>query len=422
MGNQEIQYVLADCSMSLFRNTISWDLKPSYLFRRSRELGFVGISRKALSRGSIIAAAILLFPLSVFVFFRYRVVSVLDKNIGHLYAEVDCFLKKVELGHYDALITSLNPRFLLPVGQNDFQLTFLEFLPGSRLVVLRNSLPVFLARVLSVFPYLRVDTSDFILAASKPATYYTVNNLWRGREPLFKLDEKCRKQLSKLRMELGIPDGADYICIHDRRKITGRDDSELQKHREWTVDDYSREIVDYVEKNNVYAVCMGETTPPKELENSKHHIRYTGTNLKNSRNDILLIAGSSLFFGGSSGLFIVAGVFGVPSILVNMLPISCTSYFTADVTLYKEIVCSASSVSIPLNEAMKTNITTFRTSWEYSDNNLSLHPTPAQKVANALTSFNSRDELYFEAQNRLFDEIFPKAYGKNSTGLIARNY
>ena len=155
------------------------------------------------------------------------------------------------------------------------------------------------------------------------------------RPPLLTLDASHKNFLNQLLQQLGIPEGAWYVCLHVR---------EDGYHKEWNalypslrsadLEDYGPAVEEIVTAGG-WVVRMGDRTMKPIPLTWKGAVDYAHSNIAMATADISLLLGCRFFLGTNSGLGIIPGLGGVPSGFTNWAPLGMPPWNQHDVFMPK---------------------------------------------------------------------------------------
>jgi putative glycosyltransferase (TIGR04372 family) len=155
-----------------------------------------------------------------------------------------------------------------------------------------------------------------------------------GRGPLLKLDDQKKGALRYLLHEMGIPEGAWYVCLHVREPgFHANWNSKYPSARDAEIDDYL-EVIDIVRERGGWIVRVGDPSM-KRLPEMDRVYDYAHSNLKSQIGDLVLPVGCRFFLGTNSGYATVSGIYGVPNLLTNWIPVTLPLWFGQDVMIPK---------------------------------------------------------------------------------------
>ena len=154
------------------------------------------------------------------------------------------------------------------------------------------------------------------------------------RAPLLSLSEANKDALRGWLRQMGIPEGAWYVCLHVREAgFHGHWNAAYPTVRDANVEDYILAVKTITERGG-YVVRVGDQTM-KRLPKMEGVFEYAHSNLKNSIADVLLPAGCRFFMGTNSGYATVPAIYGIPNVLTNWAPIALPLWFSQDVMIPK---------------------------------------------------------------------------------------
>jgi putative glycosyltransferase (TIGR04372 family) len=163
-----------------------------------------------------------------------------------------------------------------------------------------------------------------------------VQQTWeaQGRGPLLKLDQAKRDALRSLLDEMSIPRDAWYVCLHVREPgFHASWNSKYPSARDADIDDY-QVAIDAVRERGGWIVRVGDPTM-KRLPKMDRVFDYAHSHLKSQIGDLVLPVGGRFFLGTNSGYATVPGIYGVPNLLTNWIPVALPLWFSQDVMIPK---------------------------------------------------------------------------------------
>jgi len=188
-------------------------------------------------------------------------------------------------------------------------------------------------------PELVDELRIYSFLVGETARCYDVQGRWRGRPPIISLSSKLRKRGRAVLREMGVPDDAWFVCVHAREGGYSPRDEWAHVYRNVDIASYDLAI-DAIIARGGWCIRMGDASMVKPPGRDRF-IDYAHSPWKSDWMDIYLCATCRFFFGDTSGLFNVTGIFGGMSVLTNMTPISCAySQFPNDTSIPKTIAWS----------------------------------------------------------------------------------
>lgn len=153
--------------------------------------------------------------------------------------------------------------------------------------------------------------------------------------------EEEEQRGKKLLEDMGIEDGAQFICFNNRDKAY------LNQHnqqRNWSYHDHRDSNIDncilaakYFQDKGYYCIRMGHTVE-KPLETGNSRIIEYASNFRSDFGDIYLAAKCKFWFGSASGIICVSSMFNVPTVWVNVIPFGgVVPYNKGDIYIPKKL-------------------------------------------------------------------------------------
>lgn len=251
-------------------------------------------------------------------------------RIGHLAAEPDCLIKEERLG----LFPKRRALLLAPRGAvaNERMVDYWS----SQLRAVRSPVLCRLLAPLNRFAFARMrdDLSRYVAAINETAAAMRIFAQWGERPPLLALAQDDLERGERRLRELGLPPGARFVCLHSRDGGYSPADEHLHDFRNTSVENYLGAATTLVARG-FHCIRMGDPSTAR-LPPMQGVVDYAHSPLRADWMDIFLCARCEFFIGNSSGLSFVAGVFGRPSCLANLVPFSgAFPYWPRDLGLPK---------------------------------------------------------------------------------------
>ena len=155
-----------------------------YAVNRARDEGFWWILKEISMRASLWIVWLCLIPVSLPLhLLGFRRLPILTQRIGHLAAEVDCFLKKIQLGQIDVAEKYF---FVLAPSYKVANSCLLDYW-REHVTVVSDPALCWVLGLMSRGPLMRHDIQKYVLAIGCAAEYYSVSAEWAERPPLLHL-------------------------------------------------------------------------------------------------------------------------------------------------------------------------------------------------------------------------------------------
>lgn len=316
-----------------------------------------GLAATLWRRGtSVTAGAVLwlvLLPLTVFLHVvGFRRLTVITGRIGHLAAEVDCFLKSRALGELP------RRRWFLVAPPGCVANEHLMQYWSTRIAVVRSPLIAYIALAMSRWLLMKYDVSHYVLRLNATQDIYRINAKWRGRPPVLALTPADNLWSESALAKLGIPPGGWFVCVHVREEGFSPSDDRAHAHRNASPDAVTLAMEEIVRRGG-WCVRMGDPSMSR-LRPMPGVVDYAHHPLRSERYDVVLCAKARFFLGNTSGLALVSSAFGVPSALVNMIPMSALAPLPGDLSIPKLLVSKADSRVLTFREVLQEPAGDFR--------------------------------------------------------------
>lgn len=361
--------------------------KWAYRISRIKKLGILGVGKLILNRTAIISLAILSLPVSIIVYaLGIRRVMFFTDRIGHLAIEPDTLLKAERLG----LIKSKRWLVLAPKGRvaNEHLLGYWK----PHFKVYQSKVICFFLQAITFWPFVRFNPYYFINNIIGPQLAYEVNVRWADRSSILKLTEEDEIFASEQLEKMGVPKGAWFVCIHARERGFSPKDEGVHFHRNSRIE-YLNDAIKEITKRGGYVVRLGDPTMTP-MENRPNVIDYAHHALKSQRLDVLLCAKAKFILGNTSGMFIVGSIFGVPSGLVNMIPMPTLGFLPKDISIPKLYRDKDSQRYLTFKEIMRSDLAAYRYGALYDKANVIIEEnSPEDICAVTIEMFNRLDGL-----------------------------
>jgi putative glycosyltransferase (TIGR04372 family) len=222
-----------------------------------------------------------------------------------------------------------------------------------------------------------VPTQSYASAMYRTAGCFDIYRRWGRRAPLFRLTDEDRRFGADRLSQMGLPDGAWFVCVHAREGGYSPTDEALHSFRNMDVEDYALAIEDITARGG-WCVRMGDASM-RPLRARANVIDYARSTHKSARMDIFLAASCRFFLGCSSGLYNIAAIFGRPAAMTNTAPLSAAYVYGLDDLAIPQRVRLADGRMPPFEEILATDIANFRLTGEFERRGITLvRASPAE--------------------------------------------
>lgn len=305
-----------------------------------------------------------------------RYVSLANHRIGHLALDTDCFFKEMALA---ATSQEANMQEVVALTREtepcnpalmEYWKTYAEQ-NGIRLLDGRDH--PFLRRLSSLSPTgiptvynTGISVSavlagrDFRMIRGIGKSSYQVYHDWGDRHPLLSLSnehrQRCREAMVR---EWGISESDWFVCLHNREAGWDRMiDSDAKAGKK---DFRNSDIATYqlaakaVAEAGGWVIRMGDSTMTRlAAAGWERTIDYAHSGLKSDWMDLFLCANARFFLGTNSGLFALSTVFGVPSAMCNLVPMTGMALLKGDLCVPKLLRSRETGRLVPFPEILQS--------------------------------------------------------------------
>jgi putative glycosyltransferase (TIGR04372 family) len=347
----------------------------------------------------------------------FRRLTVIVERIGHLSGEPDSFLKARALG-----LVAPRRYFMLAPKARVANRTMLDYWrPHIR--VIEHPLACSVLHAMSGLGLMEHDMSRYVLRLDASQEIYSVNAMWQNRAPLLALSHEDFSWSEGKLVELGLPAGCWFVCVHVREAGFSPVDDWTHAHRNADPRAVRSAIKEVINRGG-WCIRMGDPSMTR-LEPMPGVIDYAHHPLRCGRLDVVLCARAKFFLGNTSGLSLVSTVFGVPSALVNLIPLSTMPYLPGDLGIPKLLRRSRDGGLLTFTEILDSPLGNFRYARAYSDAGVEVVENSSEDILDLVTEMLDRIEGTFvsDPQDELLQLRFrallrPGHYGYGAASRI----
>lgn len=348
----------------------------------------------------------------------YRHVTIFTDRIGHLALESDCLLKEQALG----LLPRRKWILLAPLKRvaNEHLLSYWE----PYFIVIRSSLICFLVANMSRFGLMRHDVGHYARLHGKAQESYRIYSKWAERPPLLTLNaDDCMWRTSALK-QLGLPEGAWFVCVHAREGGYSPVDETLHAHRNSNIESFMVAMQLIVAEGG-WVIRIGDDSM-KPLPAMTNVIDYAHHPMKSPRLDVILCASCKFILGSTSGICLVSSIFGIPAAIANMIPTADLWYGPRDISIPKRIWSENQQRHLTLVESLQYPHGCFRYAAQYAEAGLKLLDNDSDDISELTREMMDRliakefalpDDLLTSAMYKAsLDERYPSLHSCSHLG------
>jgi putative glycosyltransferase (TIGR04372 family) len=362
-------------------------------------------------------------PFAVLSLLRVRLVSLTHaERIGHLCIEPDCFIKEGELG----LRPRCLPIFLIP-RRNAANSALVSFW-ARRLTIVTSPFWCGVLGRLAFLPGLSYSVTQYAVAIGETARSTAIYAQWKDRPPTLNLTQSERQRGKAELLRLGLPEDAWFVCVHSREGGYSPADEHLHAFRNSDIENYRLAMQAIVDRGG-WCIRVGEGNS-KKVTPMKGVIDYAHCGMKGDWMDVFLCASCRFFLGNSSGLYLVATVFGRPSALANLTPLSSSlPVGYGDIGIPKLLRKRTTGELLGFARVLKSPVANYRFASQYLEDDLQVEENAPEEIRDlALEMLGRMDgSLQYGAaddtlQQRFRGLLAPGHYSYGAASRIGRDF
>ena len=159
-----------------------------------------------------------------------------------------------------------------------------------------------------------------MVAINETAPYMAVQRAWGERPSLLTLTEGHRRKGRAWLASLGVPEDAEFICIHCRERGYSPEDDDMHSYRNASIENYV-EALEPLRAQGIWCIRMGDASM-RPIAPGERLIDFAHYPDREDWMDVFLCGSCLFLLGSSSGLTFLSNVFGRPAGLANHVPLS----------------------------------------------------------------------------------------------------
>ena len=277
---------------------------------------------------NLFSAAFILFLYLIKPFKFLKLFLLIDDKIGHLAANTDLFLRRIQNGaikiekgaFYIAIASKNQPNLQL---FKMFKRKLLEVFKG-RLKVVQISEPNYIQTFLrAVFSSKSLFGRTIFYQPLFAETYYT--HEFSTIKPNLSFTPEEERHGKKLLRKIGMKEGSWFVCFHNRDSTFLKQTSDPQEwkyynYRDSDINNYLK-AAQYITSKGGFAVRMGSIVSKKLPSFKNPRIIDYASKFRADFLDIYLLAKCKFLLVSTSGLTTIAAIFNRPIALANIIPV-----------------------------------------------------------------------------------------------------
>jgi len=395
-----------------------------YAVNRARDQGLWWTAKEVAARAGLWVVWLCLVPLTWPLHVAgFRRLPILTQRIGHLAAEVDCFLKMVRLGEIDCS----GKRFFILAPESKVANACLMDYWREQINVVSHPVACWLLGLMTRGPLMRHGVQNYLLAIGRVAEYFSVQARWGQRPAILKLRLDHQLLGQRFLQDMGVPEGAWFVCVHARDRSYSTWDESVHDYRNMALENLLPSMREIVSRGG-WCIRMGDAST-KPLLPMAGVIDYAHHPRRSAELDVFLCAGCRFFLGNTSGLFLVSSIFGVPSALTNQTPFAATGFRPGDLSIPKRMRRLGQARFMTCAEILRSPVANFRMSRFYAEANLELVENSAEEIHELVVEMlNTLDGRFQEVADvalcraEFAKHLTPEHYCFGTAGKIAATF
>ena len=327
--------------------------------------------------------------------FRIQVLEMPYFAIGHLALDIDCYLRYREL-HKIKSIPILLVRYNTLVHDRPFSSEvcnqFLLNCWKRRIFTIDHWLLYFL-----LWPILSSDLLIYKMdrfystKASftyKPGHCYAAiySKFKKNFQPKIHFTSEESRRGKNLLAQLGLPEGAWYVCFSCREPGYYDNNVDFTKIRNAGIASYELALKEIIQRGGWCIRIGSKKSAPlsSSLKALPQIIDYPHSQFVSDFMDIFLISRCLFFLSTNSGISNVATIFGISSLMVNYLPIGQLSVFHRDINIFKLYKSNKTGELIPFKQMLECYLAYSFQDKDYEKFQISAIDNSAEEIRDAV--------------------------------------
>ncbi len=226
-------------------------------------------------------------------------------------------------------------------------------------------------------------------------------NTWNASPAQLELSGGAHEKGKKLLKQMGIEDGADYICIHARDNYYT--DTFQKRDPYWHENDFRdcciknyMKAAEFLADKGIYVILMGDRHSPPVHSDHPGIIDYAHK-YKSDFADVYLPATCKFFLGNTSAVYLLSSIFNVPVAYANMVPMGESGRKRNDIYILKKVFNENTGRFIRFTDLKKVEKDLFSDRLHHSERKAYI----LDRNNSLLYSRLDRDQLEILKQNRI---------------------
>lgn len=327
-----------------------------------------------------------------------RVLDVMPEAIGHLALEPDAYIREQKLLGKKRISILFPPHYSL--NRKSFSklavsnLCLLQCWEKHFFVIKNLALYVILYPLLKS-PLLRHDPTPYTAQKLAPQykkgsdcisiykAYEKKYGLGKGFTPLIEMKQEDVENGREILRKLGLPKGAWFVSFNCRESgYYSPEALQATSGRNADINNLELALQEVIQRGG-WCIRMGSSLMqplPKRLAQYPQIIDYPKSPWVSDTMDVFLASNCRFFLGNNSGITTLAGVFGVPCVLTNVIPFGQLSVFPKDLAIFKLHRSKVTQQWLPFTECLQSYLSVSIAAADYEELQIELIENTAGEI------------------------------------------
>lgn len=335
-----------------------------------------------------------------------RILYMKTHRIGHQVADIDLYLRRRQL--------KMQPKSL--------DLFITEKPANEALVtIVKRHVPLIESSVLAESYFLLRKWFPNSTRIMRIPAFSLLYKEFNEAPAQLKLSEKEEQDGQNLLRSMGVPEGAPFVCFHNRDKtyleqmsIAPGVDASYHDYRNSSIENYLP-AAEALASAGIWAIRLGKVVD-RPLQGQSARVIDYALKHRSDLGDIYLQKHCKFFLGTTSGLINVAWSFDVPTAVVNSAPFGQAPLHPYDIFIPKKYRDSKTERILKFREIMDRKIDRLWESKQFTDEGVDLVENSADEILQVALEMNARlDKTWVpnpedEELQKRFWSLFPKGH------------
>ena len=348
---------------------------------------------------------------------RVQFVKIRDDRIGHLAANTEVFLRRLEMG-------ILEKKGILYIGIASTKPCNKQLLKMFKRKMVIIQLPKLLSEV-------TFSEKSFLIKSGfgrhLPMNSNEYSEFSYGK-PALKFTSAEEKKGKELLEKMGITNKDWFICFHARdpkylAKRFSSIDYSYHNFRNWDINN-ALKAVEYIASKGGFAIRMGAIVEKKLPKLKNPRIIDYAAKYRSDFGDIYLSANCKFFLSDSGGLSQVAEIFNVPEAWVNVIPVEIPPFSSKGIYIPKKLWSIEKKRFLTFREIIALGLSNALKAKDYDDAKIKWKDNTPEEILDLAIEMNERLDGMFKytEEDKTLQKRFKSLFKKGSQcyGFLSR--